>query len=247
MLIYKLLFIPAALLAAAPAFCEEWIIPRTTYYISAEQQRMPDFPAPPEPGSAADRADLKAVFDWQHRRTPEQCDRARSAAHAGFDNFFGDIAPFPAPLPAGAAAIFQRVKTETDGAAADVKDVFRRKRPFLRDPALDPCLDRIGGLAYPSGHATISRLFALMLSELAPARRAEFFKRADEAGLDRVIGGVHHPADIEAGKRLADRLFAAYSGSKAFKADMRTLRGMLDKTKVKAAPAGARAAPAKAK
>jgi acid phosphatase (class A) len=241
MLIYKLLLVLAALAAAAPAACEEWIIPRTTYYISAEQQRLPDFAPPPEPGSAADRADLKAVFDWQQRRTPEQCARARSAAHADFDNFFGDIAPFPAPLPAEAAAIFRRVKTETDGAAADVKDVFKRKRPFLRDPALNPCLDRIGGLAYPSGHATISRLFALMLAELAPARRAEFFERADEAGLDRVIGGVHHPADIEAGKRLADRLFAAYSGSKAFKADMRTLRGLLDKSRTKAAPARAAA------
>ncbi|HAN05524.1 MAG: hypothetical protein A2X29_07415 [Elusimicrobia bacterium GWA2_64_40] len=246
MLIYKLLLVLAALAAAAPAACEEWIIPRTTYYISAEQQRMPDFMPPPEPGSAADRADLKAVLDWQRKRTPEQCARAAGAAHADFDNFFGDIAPFPAPLPAEAAAIFQRVKTETDGAAADVKDLFKRKRPFLRDPALEPCLGRTGGLAYPSGHATISRLFALMLAELAPARRAEFLRRADEAALDRVIGGVHHPADIEAGKRLADRLFAAYSKSKAFRADMRALRGMLDKSKT-AAAAREKAAAGKAK
>ncbi|MGD9643347.1 MAG: phosphatase PAP2 family protein [Elusimicrobiales bacterium] len=244
--IYKLLLALAALLAAAPAACEEWIIPRTTYYITAEQQRMPDFPAPPAPGSAADRADLKAVFDWQLRRTPEQCARANSAAHADFENFFGDISPFPDPLPAEAAAIFKRLKTETDGVAADIKDVYKRKRPFLRDPALNPCLGRAGGLAYPSGHATISRLLALVLSELAPARRAEFLKRADEAGLDRVIGGVHHPADIEAGKRLADRLFAAYSKSKTFKADLRALRGLLDKARLKPAAAG-KAAPAKAK
>lgn len=246
MLIYKLLLALAALLPAAPAACEEWIIPRTTYYISAEQQRMPDFPAPPEPGSAADKADLKAVFDWQQRRTPEQCARANGAAHADFENFFGDISPFPDPLPAEAAAIFKRLKTETDGVAADIKDVYKRKRPFLRDPALSPCLGRAGGLAYPSGHATISRLLALVLAELAPARRAEFLKRADEAGLDRVIGGVHHPADIEAGKRLADRLFAAYSKSKTFKADLRELRGLLDRTKLKPAASG-KGVPAKVK
>lgn len=227
------LFLAAALLAR-PAFCEEWIIPRTTYYITAEQRSMPDFPAPPAPGSQADRSDLKAVFDWQHKRTPEQCARARSAVHADFDNFFGDISPFPAPLPPEAAAVFKRVKTETDGAAADIKDRFKRKRPFLRDPALNPCLDRIGGLAYPSGHATISRVFALMLSDLVPARRAEFLKRADAAALDRVIGGVHHPADIEAGKRLADRLYAAYKNSRPFAADMKTLRSLLDRKKAKA-------------
>lgn len=245
MLIYKLLLVLAALAAAAPVSCEEWVIPRTTYYISAEQQAMPDFPPPPEPGSAADRADLKAVFDWQQRRTPQQCERANSAAHADFENFFGDISPFPDPLPAEAAAIFKRLKTETDGAAADVKEKFKRKRPFLRDPALEPCLGRAGGLAYPSGHATISRLLALVLSDLVPAGRAGYLKRADEAALDRVIGGVHHPADIEAGKRLADRLYAAYSLSKAFKADLRALRGMLDKTRVKAAGKAAPAGKAK--
>jgi len=232
MAINKLLLL-AALLLPAPAFCEEWIIPRTTYYITAEQQAMPDFPAPPEPGSVRDRQDLKAVLDWQRRRTPKDCAKAQAAAHADFENFFGDISPFPSPLPEEASVIFRRIKTETDGAAADIKDKFKRKRPFLRDSALDPCLGRIGGLAYPSGHATISRLLALVLAELVPHRKAAYLKRADEAGLDRVVGGVHHPADIEAGKKLADRLFAAYMKSKKFREDLKTLRGLLDKDKVK--------------
>jgi acid phosphatase (class A) len=235
MAINKLL-LAAVLLLPAAGFCEEWVIPRTTYYITADQQAMPDFPAPPEPGSARDSKDLRAVFDWQHKRTPQQCEKANSAAHADFDNFFGDISPFPVPLPEEATAILKRIKTETDGVAADVKDKFKRLRPFLRDPALDPCLGRIGGLAYPSGHATISRLMALMLADLVPGRRGEYVKRADEVALDRVIGGVHHPADIEAGKELADRLYARYKTSKAFMADMKTLRKLLvkQKTAVKA-------------
>lgn len=227
MKIYNLLLAAAALLAPLAAGAEEWIIPRTTYYITAEQQAMPDFPAPPEPGSAADRADLSAVYALQRSLKPGQCDRAKMAARADFENFFGDLSPFPAPLPAEAAAIFKRVKTETDGVAADIKDKFKRKRPFLRDPGLNPCLGRIGGLAYPSGHATISRLLALMLADLVPERRAQFLARADEAAQDRVIGGVHHPADIEAGKALADRLYPRYKKSKRFAADMKTLRGLL--------------------
>lgn len=234
MAINRSLIIAAVLLLPAPGLCADWIIPRTTYYISADQQKMPGFPAPPEPGSEPDRKDLRAVFDWEHKRTPQQCEKANSAARADFDNFFGDISPFPVPLPQEAAAIFTRVKTETDGAAADIKDMFKRPRPFLRDPALNPCLGRIGGLAYPSGHATISRLMALMLADLAPARRSEFLRRADEAALDRVIGGVHHPTDIEAGKELADRLYAAYRTSKVFNADMKRLRGLL--AKKRAAP-----------
>lgn len=227
MKIRRLLILTAALLAPVPAVAEEWIIPRTTYYISADEQRMPDFPAPPAAGSRADRRDLAIVEDWQNRRTAGECARANAGAHAGYDEFFGDISPFPRPLPPAAAAVFQRVKTETDGVAADIKDMFKRQRPFLRDPALDPCLGRIGGLAYPSGHATISRLFALMLADLAPSRKKEFFARADAAALDRVIGGVHHPSDIEAGKRLAEKLYKRYRKSPVFRADLETLRALL--------------------
>lgn len=217
------LFIPFSL------FSEEWVIPRTTYYITADQQKFPDFPAPPAAGSRADLRDLAVLKDWQAKRTPEQCARANAGAHAGYEEFFGDISPFPRPLPEAAAVIFQRVKTETDGAAADVKEMFKRPRPFLRDAALDPCLGRAGGLAYPSGHATISRLFALMLADLVPSGKKAFLARADQAGLDRVIGGVHHPSDIEAGKKLADKLYKAYRRSPVFKADMETLRALLVK------------------
>ncbi len=215
------LFVPFSL------FAEEWVIPRTTYYITADQQKFPDFPAPPAAGSKADLKDLAAVKDWQQKRTKEQCAKAAAGAHAAYEEFFGDISPFPAPLPEAAAVIFRRVKTETDGAAADVKGVFKRQRPFLRDSSLDPCLGRLGGLSYPSGHATISRLFALMLADLAPSRKKEFFARADEAALDRVIGGVHHPSDIQAGKLLAEKLYRAYKKSPAFRADMKTLRALL--------------------
>lgn len=221
-------------LAAAflfPAFLhsEEWVIPRTTYYISADQQKFPDFPAPPEAGSKKDKADLAAVLGWQEKRAPRDCDRAKAGAHAGYAEFFGDLSPFPEPLPKEAEVIFNRVRTETDGAAADIKDIFKRPRPFLRDPALRPCLGRIGGLAYPSGHATISRLFALMLADLVPKMKKVYLARADEAALDRVIGGVHHPADIEAGKRLADKLYRRYRKSPVFRADMETLRSLLAK------------------
>lgn len=232
---YKLILALAALLAPAFISAEEWIIPRTTYYLTADQQKLPDFPAPPAAGSPADRKDLAAVFDWQVKRTPEQCAKAGAAAHADFENFFGDLSPFASPLPEEATLILKRLKTETDGIAADVKDKFKRQRPFLRDPALNPCLGRAGGLAYPSGHATISRLFALLLADLAPEGKKAFFERADQAGLDRVIGGVHHPADIEAGKKLADLLYARYKKSPAFAADLKVLRRLVVKKKPAAA------------
>ncbi|MDT8285583.1 MAG: phosphatase PAP2 family protein [Elusimicrobiales bacterium] len=224
---YPVLAACLLLCAAAASRAEDWVIPRTTYYISAEAQEFTGFPPPPADGSPADLADLQGVRDWQVKRSTAQCAAANAAARAAFTEFFGEISPFPSPLPPGAAVILGRIKKETDGAAAGIKDRFERPRPFLRADDLDPCLGRIGGKAYPSGHATISRVLALILSDLVPSRRKEFLARSDEAALERVIGGVHHPADIEAGKLLGDRLYAAYSRSPAFKADMRSLRGFL--------------------
>lgn len=230
--------LPALLpLCCAPLAAEEWIIPRTTYYLTLKQQAFPDFPAPPADGSEADKADLAELLRVQSSLKPGDCLRAQGSAKADFENFFGEASPFPSPLPREAAEVLKRLKTETDGVAADVKDRFKRKRPFLREPAVDPCLGRIGGLAYPSGHATISRLFALVLSDLVPQRRREYLRLADEAAQDRVIGGVHHPADIAAGKELAERLYRRYKGSHVFKRDMRRLRELLDPERA-AAPRG---------
>ena len=222
-----MLALAAALCAPASRAAEQWEIKRANYYLTAKQQQMPEFKPPPAAGSRADLADLAVLREWQKKRTTEQCAAANSEARADYDLFFGEISPFIRPLPVEAAAVLKRVKTETDGIAADIKEKFKRPRPFERAADLEPCLGRIGGLAYPSGHATISRLYALMLSDLAPERRAEFLARADEIGLYRIIGGVHHPTDIEAGQALADILYRRYLKSQKFRKDMQALRGYL--------------------
>ncbi|MDT8286132.1 MAG: phosphatase PAP2 family protein [Elusimicrobiales bacterium] len=187
--------------------------------------RAPDMPAP---GSPADRADMAAVLDWQARRTPEQCEAANAQARAGFEVFFGDISP----LPEGSETeeFLEKIKDDTWLAVGLLKSRYNRPRPYARDEAVRPCLRRLGGLAYPSGHAALARVYALLLADAAPARREEFLARADEAALYRVVGGVHHPSDIEAGKLLADSLYEEFLASPAFR---EALAGVLS------APAGA--------
>lgn len=213
---------------------EKWEIKRSNYYLTGQQQQLLELTPPPVAGSAEDMADLATLREWQEKRTDAQCARANAEAHADYSILFDNISPFPEPLPAAAAAALKRVKAETDSIAWIVKDRFKRPRPFNRDSSLEPCLGRIGGLAYPSGHATISRIYALILSDLVPEHRSEFMTRADEVALYRVIGGVHHPTDIEAGKKLADTIYPLYLKSVAFRADMNTLRGYLIRTLVAA-------------
>ena len=216
---------------------EQWKIVRTHYYLTAQQQGAIVVQPPPAEGSKEDAADLAAMREWEKKRTSAQCAKANAEANADFDAFFGALSPFPKPLPARAASVLKRIKMETDGIVGDIKDRYKRPRPFMRDTNLDPCLDKIGGLSYPSGHATISRIEALVLADLVPARRAEFLARADEIALSRVIGGVHHPSDIEAGKRLADTLYPAYLKRPAFRKELEILRSCLAIPK-RAPPAG---------
>ena len=65
------------------------------------------------------------------------------------------------------------------------------------------------------------------LSDFVPVRRAAFLARADEIAQDRVIGGVHHPTDVAAGKVLADEIHGELLKSPAFRADLDKVRGIL--------------------
>ena len=181
-------------------------------------------PPAPAAGSAVDNEDLAAVKRWQTERTEAQCEAARAQADATYDEFFDEVSPFGNPAPGTVETIFQKVRTDTGLTVYDQKGRYRRPRPFIRDSAITPCLARESGYSYPSGHSTVARVFGLMLSDLVPASSGTFMAYADQAGLNRVIGGVHYPSDIEAGKILGDAVYKALKQNRAFMTDMDTLR-----------------------
>ncbi|HBA60099.1 MAG TPA: hypothetical protein DCZ92_04660 [Elusimicrobia bacterium] len=198
-------------------------------YIEKSRLEAIELAPAPQRGSPVDQADFIELHDWQNKRTAQQCAAAGAEGNAYLEDFFGHLKPFSAPLPAAGNKFILRVREDASTAVTIFKDRNSRPRPFLSDAALDPCIGRAGGLAYPSGHATLSRLFALMLTELAPLRRSEFMAVADAAALNRVIGGVHHPSDIEAGKKLGDLLFARFMENPEFRANMDKLRPYMAK------------------
>lgn len=197
------------------------------YYLDLADLDLRAVPAAPAEGSYEDDGDLRAVLDWQYRRTKEQCAAARAEMSHNYGVFFGQISPFPEPEPPAVKKFFKNVGKDSVAAHRFLKDVYQRERPFVRDPRIKPCLYRIKGYAYPSGHATMSRLFALILSDLVPSRRAEFIARADEAALNRLIGGVHHPTDLAAGRELADTLYKYLKKDPGFRSDLKALKPLL--------------------
>ncbi|MCM2267231.1 MAG: phosphatase PAP2 family protein [Elusimicrobiales bacterium] len=197
------------------------------YYIAPWEVETSVVPAPPAPGSPADLQDLAELKRWQAERTPAQCTAAWLQKDAGYEAFYGAVSPFARPTPEEVAKVFKRVRVDVGSVVYLLKEKYERPRPFLRDLNIIPCLEKEEGHAYPSGHSAAAWVFAHMLSDLVPAAAGTYNAYAAQAALNRVIGGVHHPTDIEAGRRLAGAIYAALKRDKDFRSDMDLLRRSL--------------------
>ena len=165
-------------------------------------------PPPPVKGSAQDKSDFAKLFKYQKGRTAQDCERASYEVEVSLEHLFG---PKYGPLSEIEVkkweAFFDKVRNDTDYFVQPMKKKWNRSRPYVAEPKIEPCLKREVTPAYPSGHAAISRVFADLLEQLDPKRRDDFEARANQISEDRIIGGVHHPADIEAGKKLGEQIF----------------------------------------
>jgi acid phosphatase (class A) len=166
-------------------------------------------PPPPAPGSVADNEDKAVVRAWQQRRTPEmeslaQADAARTAQP--FLPALGrDLTPEKLPLT---MAFFETLRKDADAMLGDAKAHWNRPRPPQADPDIHPSLRLPHNASYPSGHSTYATAAAVMLVSMVPERAAEIYDRAEAYRLNRIIGGVHYPSDIAAG-RIAGTVIAA--------------------------------------
>ncbi len=110
------------------------------------------------------------------------------------------------------------------------KERYARPRPFRRASgavcvAMSPEFAKSG--SYPSGHAAVGWLYALVLSELAPDRSGPILARGRSFGDSRVICGVHYASDVEAGRMAAAGLFAVLQSSADFQSDASAARAEL--------------------
>ncbi len=154
-------------------------------------------------------------------------------------------------------AFFDKVNREFLAFLQVTKDCWRRPRPFEVDSTItplqgllagatarprtaapagptdadSPCLaisrDSLYRYAYPSGHATFGAMTAILLAELVPERRTPLFERGWEYGDARMIGGVHFPSDLEAGRILGTVLVALMLQNERFGADLNEVRAEL--------------------
>ena len=190
------------------------------------QEADKELPPMPALNSLQDRADLTTLLQWQKERTPAQCARARSEWNAGHaENFFGPKFHIltKSELKMATPTLHQAFLLTAHYVFA-AKNDFKRPRPFVSHVRVEPCVKKSFSFSYPSGHTAVSRVMALVLSDIDPTHRTQYMARADEVALDRILGGVHYPTDIRAGKKLANLIFADLSKNTRFEKDVNKLR-----------------------
>jgi len=136
-----------------------------------------------------------------------------------FDNVLGDN--FNADNLPVTAAFFEKLSKQGAEPMKAVKAYWHRPRPYNSSTLVHPGIETEGtSPSYPSGHATYAYLCAVVLANMVPEKRAEIFSRADLFAQGRVIGGVHYPSDIEAGKLSGTLIAAAMLQNPVFRADL---------------------------
>ncbi len=169
---------------------------------------------PPAVGSAADREDFRILHIYQNDRTQEQCKAADLQARISVDGMFG---PSTGILTADevkkVAVEGERVIKKVFSIVDPFKEYYRRVRPYNADRTLHPCITLPGGnKAYPSGHATVGIVLADFLAKKFPAKKMALLEQGKQAGVNRLIGGVHHPSDVVAGQFLGKQIVKDLAG-----------------------------------
>jgi acid phosphatase (class A) len=186
-----------------------------------------DFPIDPPPaeGSAETRKDLDELVAMQAARTPEQCALARAQKIPDLHSLFAGAGVVTDAELAKEGPLLSQASQLLSSIVSVYKNRFARKRPYDEDARVTPCAEKpAGATSYPSYHAAAGVLDGCLLSNLHPKRAEKLAERGRLVGELRLIGGVHHRGDVEAGRSLGARFCAALLDDAGFRADLDALR-----------------------
>jgi acid phosphatase (class A) len=194
-------------------------------------------PPPPGAGSAAQAADQEAFIAGRDAPAERFAQAAADAdlrwpqAVAGFEAVLG--ASLSGSTTPHTAMLLRRSMADAGLSTYRAKNHYKRTRPFVANgvpsctPADEEALRNDG--SYPSGHAAIGWMMALVLTDIAPAKADPLLKRGFDFGDSRVVCRVHWRSDVSAGRLMASAAYARLQSDPAFRAQRDLARAELAK------------------
>ncbi len=201
------------------------LAPATRYLEAGQPDLLRFLPPPPAADSPEQTRDLAAVLASQAARTPAEVEGARRDQTVSVAHFADVLGPaFTAENLPRSFALAGKACRETSFAVAAAKRHWDRPRPFRASAEVRPVIGNVSEGSYPSGHAACGYLWAILLADLLPAQHDALFARGIAYGQSRVVGGVHYPTDLAAGRLAAAVVAAQMFASATFRADLEAAR-----------------------
>lgn len=193
------------------------------YLTAADVDLKAMLPPPPAADSALAKADVDAAIAIQKAASPERIALAEHDADETVYVIFGKILGDKVNATATPLTdkLFARIGASEDEVVDPAKPYFGRVRPFLAFPNEIKALTKASKSgSYPSGHTTRATVEGIILGIMVPEKRNEIWGRVAEYAESRVVGGMHYPADLAAGRQSGVAMAATLLARPSFVADM---------------------------
>ncbi len=223
----------AASQASAPSLAAKIKLPPSYLQHSALPDSLALVPAPPESGSAAFARDEAAQAAAQAFKGTPRWALAASDADLNFPHAAGTFSCAAGLTISKEAtprlyALLGKTLVDVGLSTYRAKDHYKRTRPFVvhKQSTCTPAEEKFlaGDGSYPSGHSAVGWGWALVLTELVPARADAILQRGREFGHSRVVCNVHWQSDVEAGRMMASATVARLHAEPGFAADLAAAR-----------------------
>ena len=178
-------------------------------------------PPPPYPfGSAEDLADIQAVIDAAHSRTPEQIAIVHKWADLPPTTIWNEmlnerIESYNLTIleSARASAYLNAAMHDSFVSCWYTKFTYWTARPFQRilsDPDFTTVIPTPNFPSYTSAHSAVSSTAAVILGQLFPEEESYFVSQAQEAAASRLWAGIHFPQDNNNGFVVGQQIGREY-------------------------------------
>jgi acid phosphatase (class A) len=181
-------------------------------------------PPPPEKDSQAYEQDFKLLKKYQETRSKKDCALAAAQEHPTFEAFFSPFEILTYDEKEKVKPLITKVMKLAERVAGYHKEKYKRPRPYDTDPSLKPCAKKPGGAkSYPSSHASSSSAATCILSLVFTDRKEKILEYGEYLGELRILSGVHHPSDVNAGRSLGKAICDTLETDEQFQIELQKL------------------------